>query len=993
MFIIPILSVVSISLTDESVLESVGYSLIPKEISTLAYTYIFANPQQIIDGYAVTILVSAVGTVLSLLVTTSVAYALSRDTFVYRKGITYYLFFTMLFSGGLVPSYILNTQYLGLGNSIWVYIIPSILNAWNIVVVRTFMQGIPSALVESAKIDVASEYCIYWRIILPLSKPVIATIGLLTLLGKWNMWQESMLYIRNTRLYTLQYLLQRMLLDAQFAQQMSNMGYTYDQILGFYYEGCERIQYTFTHTILPSIGAGDSPVVSTEAPATIAPDAGADARIQLVGVNDSIAIRYTPSASGKTLIAAVNGSSVKVVSYGSEWTLIRYGEICGYVPTSSLFFVTMPPTDPSASATNVVQWGTVKGSSSLNMRDEGSYDGSVIGSIPVGEHVAILKYGTWSRVQYGQQVGYCLTSYLTISSAYPGNLASSSDSAMVSLPDNTGTTPLFATASTSGTILLHIPHGTQVTVHSNDGSWSRVTVSGVTGYVLSVALDFAATGTTPTEPPLAEGEMYAIVASDASTLNLRNGPSTTYDIITEIPRGTQIVVTSYGTDWCAVRWGSLTGYVMTKYLSFDVDTPTPTPTVPPAATNVPAGAPALTVTNTDLYTSSSATSEIQLVIPDGETVSVVEYGNTWTQIAYGGLTGYVYTSTLQLYQDMPNDTPTASPTPTPTPTATAVPTYAPANASATLLLNAQLREEPDSSSTLLGTIPAGAQVKVTAIGTSWSQVVYNGATGWVLTSQLLIEEKEATPTPTATAQPTAEPTEIISDESDSTREGVTAWVVTTVTSVNLRADASMEGAILASLPGGTCIVVLEEGATWSLVRYGSKTGYVFSQYIMYTEPHEALGILYVNTAIDPLALRNKPTTSSTVLLRIPRGSTVTLLEKQGDWCYVQYGQTIGYCASRYLSTEKPEAHVSDDTRLLDATLAAVEGWEAIVNEGGTESIFLRAWCSVEAPDVAEIQPDKRVTVIQKGNVWCLISYEGNEGYCLTGQLHLIPPAE
>ena len=223
MFIIPILSVVSISLTDESVLESVGYSLIPKEISTLAYTYIFANPQQIIDGYAVTIFVSAVGTVLSLLVTTSVAYALSRDTFVYRKGITYYLFFTMLFSGGLVPSYILNTQYLGLGNSIWVYIIPSILNAWNIVVVRTFMQGIPSALVESAKIDGASEYCIYWRIILPLSKPVIATIGLLTLLGKWNMWQESMLYIRNTRLYTLQYLLQRMLLDAQFAQQMSNI--------------------------------------------------------------------------------------------------------------------------------------------------------------------------------------------------------------------------------------------------------------------------------------------------------------------------------------------------------------------------------------------------------------------------------------------------------------------------------------------------------------------------------------------------------------------------------------------------------------------------------------------------------------------------------------------------------------------------------------------------------------------------------------------------
>lgn len=222
-FILPILSVLSISLTDEATLGEVGYSLIPKKVSVLAYTYIFANPQKIIDGYAVTIFVSAVGTFLSLLVVTSVSYALSRITFVYRKAINYYFLFTLLFSGGLVPLYILNTQYLKLGDSIWIYIIPSLVNVWNVIVVRTFMQqDIPTELIEAAKMDGASEYCVYLQIILPLSKPVIATIGLLTLLGKWNMWQESMLYIRNTRLYTLQYLLQRMLLDAQFAQQMSN---------------------------------------------------------------------------------------------------------------------------------------------------------------------------------------------------------------------------------------------------------------------------------------------------------------------------------------------------------------------------------------------------------------------------------------------------------------------------------------------------------------------------------------------------------------------------------------------------------------------------------------------------------------------------------------------------------------------------------------------------------------------------------------------------
>ncbi len=224
-FILPILSVLSVSLTEESAIAQTGYSLIPKKFSTLAYSYIFSNPKKIIDGYTVTIFIASVGTVLSLFVTTAVAYALSRENFAYRKFVTYYIFFTMLFSGGLVPSYILITQYLHLTNNIWVYILPSMISAWNVIVVRTFMQGIPDALVESAKIDGASEYRIYLQIIIPLSKPVLATIGLLTMLSNWNSWQSSMLYIRPTHshLYTLQYLLQRMLLDAQFAQDMANL--------------------------------------------------------------------------------------------------------------------------------------------------------------------------------------------------------------------------------------------------------------------------------------------------------------------------------------------------------------------------------------------------------------------------------------------------------------------------------------------------------------------------------------------------------------------------------------------------------------------------------------------------------------------------------------------------------------------------------------------------------------------------------------------------
>jgi len=784
------------------------------------------------------------------------------------------------------------------------------------------------------------------------------------------------------------------------AQQMSNMGYTYDQILGFYYEGCERIQHTFTHTILPPIGSGDGPIISTEPPATIEPGTGVTARINLPGVNDSLPIRYTPSESGKVLTVVANGAAVTVMEYGSSWTLILYGAIAGYVPTSVLTVNGTPPTESGETATNITQWATLNGVTTLNLRDSGSYSAAIIGTIYADAVLPVLSVnGSWAYVQYGQQLGYCAVSYLTLHDTYPSD-AVSGDSAMVSLPGGMGSAPLRSTASTSGTIILYVDHGTQVTVLSNDGTWCRVTVSGVTGYMLASALDFGATGVTPTEPPLGDGEVYAIVASQASTLNLRTGPSTSYDVIAEIPKGTRIVVTRYDAEWCAVRWGSLTGYVMTKYLSFDVETPTPTP----AVTNVPSGSAAILIGNADLYAAASSASEIQLMIPEGETVTVLSYGETFSQIYYGGLTGYVYTSLLKLYQDMETPTPTptegATPTltPTPTPTPTPVPTFTPVNATGLVLVNAQLRAEPDTSSMLLMTIPAGTVVNVTMTGESWCQVEIGGTTGWMLTSQLHITELEETPTPTPTATPTVTPTAAPTDESvttdlDITNEGRTAWIVPTVTGVNLRASASDTAEILCVIPANARLTTYETRPTWTAVSYNGMEGYVFTKYISYVEPSDAMGVRYINTAVDPLALRDAPSTSGKLLTRIDRGTAVTLLQEMGDWCRVQYGSLTGYCAARYLSREEPAKHVADDTFLLDWTLTAVTGWEAIVStkDGGT--LFTREWCSLEAPAIAELQQDTRVTLLKKGETWCLIRYEGNEGYCLTSQLQLIAPED
>lgn len=220
-FILPFVLIISASFSDEQTLLSEGYKLIPSVFSTEAYKYVFRNPQQLLDSYKVTIIYSIVATVLGVVVMSMLAYPLSRPNYKYKKIATFFIFFTMLFSGGLIPTYIWITRYLHLGDTIWVYILPCLVNAFHVIVIRSFFQGLPQALMESAKIDGASELQTFFKIVMPLSKPVIATISLLTLLARWNDWNTALIYIKSTNLYSLQYLLQKILREAEFVKNMA----------------------------------------------------------------------------------------------------------------------------------------------------------------------------------------------------------------------------------------------------------------------------------------------------------------------------------------------------------------------------------------------------------------------------------------------------------------------------------------------------------------------------------------------------------------------------------------------------------------------------------------------------------------------------------------------------------------------------------------------------------------------------------------------------
>jgi len=216
LFLIPLLVVISASFTDEIALTRNGFGIWPSQFSLAAYNYILLDPSQILRAYGVTAIVTIVGTVLGVVIMSLLAYVLFRHDFTWRRPMAFFVFFTMLFNGGLVPTYILITQYLKLRNTLPVLILPYLVVPWFVFLLRTYFLTLPKEFVESAKIDGANEWQIYRHIIMPLSTPALATIGLFCILMFWNDWWLALLYIDEPKLYPLQYLLFAILRNAEF---------------------------------------------------------------------------------------------------------------------------------------------------------------------------------------------------------------------------------------------------------------------------------------------------------------------------------------------------------------------------------------------------------------------------------------------------------------------------------------------------------------------------------------------------------------------------------------------------------------------------------------------------------------------------------------------------------------------------------------------------------------------------------------------------------
>jgi len=223
--VIPFLLLFMSSISSESSIVNNGYSFWPKEFSLEAYTYLWSQKLAMFNSYGVTILITVIGTFVGLLISALLAYPLSRQDLPIRGILSFIVFFTLLFNGGLVPTYLIYTEVFHMKNTLMALIVPGLLtNGFFILLIRTFFaNSIPVQIIESAYIDGASEFKIFYRMVLPLSLPILATIGLMLTINYWNDWFNGLVYITEPQLFSIQNLLNRMLSNIQFLQQ-NNLG-------------------------------------------------------------------------------------------------------------------------------------------------------------------------------------------------------------------------------------------------------------------------------------------------------------------------------------------------------------------------------------------------------------------------------------------------------------------------------------------------------------------------------------------------------------------------------------------------------------------------------------------------------------------------------------------------------------------------------------------------------------------------------------------------
>ena len=589
------------------------------------------------------------------------------------------------------------------------------------------------------------------------------------------------------------------------AMYMGNSGYSYDEILGFYFEGCIRSKQNFTSNL---------PVFDDDQSMVEKPSENEGGSLDTIGfarvtANDFVNLRSAPSINSQILGTAPSGTLLTVLSQNGSWATVRYNAQTAYVNTAYLSEVVSEfPSDESDTelATAVV---SATDGGSVNLRKFPSTVAQILTSLASGTKVErILDDGTWSLIRWQGMQGYMMSCYLRALPETSDEDVEQPSSAVVHTPS--GSLNLRQEASAASRIIAFIPRGAEVAVLKKETEWCWIRYRDLTGYVMTRFLSFADMEADKDENA---GSLQAYVATEAGALNVRMYPSRTAAVVAQIPRGTQLTVIQHGIQWSEVVWQQKKGYVMSAYLQIHPNTPD----VPDRDESIPSGA------------------------------------NAWVQTPGGGL---------------------------------------------------NVREEPSASARVLGIAAQHSSVTILGLEEEWCRIRFQGSIGYVMKKFLTFEMPE-------TDQTTA----------------AYAWV---------------------------------------------------------------------NTSSGSLNLRSAPSTGSAVLASIPQYERVEKLWDEGAWTAVRYQHTQGYVLKRYLSEESLEVNSSinapsEDAFVrdgMDISMARPDGAQFAVE---TDGMRLVLWTECrEMGEIAGIVPAGEVVeIVLTGDFWCCVQYDGIQGYCKKELLRVI----
>ena len=560
------------------------------------------------------------------------------------------------------------------------------------------------------------------------------------------------------------------------AMYMAQLGYTYDQILAFYFEGCTRVQYTFTRTILSAPSGGGSQeetVAETPAPidppqTTVTPGGDSALQARVTTAQGSLNLRLSPATNARVLCTIPQYMVIALTAHGETWSKTSYNGHTGYVMTKFLTLLSAPSATETPAPTGApdqpaapryARVTTRQGS--LNLR--ATQGGRVLRTIPQNELVLLEEEGSvWCKVTYGGYTGFVMREFLTPLDAQPTQ------------------SPLLSASPTPGQGALR----------------------------------------------------YARVTTVQGSLNLRAAPQKNADVLRTIPQYAEIEITQYGAVWCKTSYGGTAGYVMTSFLTFIAQPSAPAETPAPTGAPSAAGSPAQVQAPfgvVSLRSLPQADGPVLMGIAHQEYVMLLQYGESWCYVVYNGVYGYLPTASLTLTGGVPN--PTAAPAPTAQPGLLSQQARV-MTQSGSLNLRAAARK----NATVLRTIPQYALVTVEARGNAWCRVVYAGTGGYVMTQFLTFLSSEAgasataTPAPAATQPPRQSSQQALDAQRDATLQALPAAILGRAmppegSALFLRAGCAEGASITAQISRLDYVIITATGNTWCAVEYEGRSGY------------------------------------------------------------------------------------------------------------------------------------------------------------------------